>query len=112
MVHLVRLLRYLRVQIVGFNWKLCESGPADKECGFRRSLLALTAHVTFAVIEKAFQQEKLTKGVAIILMNSRHEPYSENLTQGQTICLGMIVVKTFIERDINRNNCTTWQWLC
>jgi len=45
-------------------------------------------------------------------MNSRHEPYSENLTQGQTICLGMIVVKTFIERDINRNNCTTWQWLC
>jgi len=22
------------------------------------------------------------------------------------------VVKAFLEKDINRNSCTTWQWLC
>jgi len=31
--------------------------------------------------------------------------------QGQTICLGMIVVKAFITRGVNRNSCTTWQCL-
>jgi len=27
---------------------------------------------------------------------------------GQTIGLGMIVVKAFITRDVNRNSCKTW----
>jgi len=32
--------------------------------------------------------------------------------QGQAIGLGMIVPKNFIIRDVNRNRCTTWYWLC
>jgi len=31
--------------------------------------------------------------------------------QGQTVCLGMIVVKAFFDRGVNRNSGTTWQWL-
>jgi len=61
--------------------------------------------------KKPFQKEKLTKGVTLILMNLRHEPWSENLTQGQAICLGITVVKAFIKRGVNQNSCTTWQWL-
>ena len=33
-------------------------------------------------MEKLFQQEKFKKGIALILMNLRQEPQSENLTQG------------------------------
>jgi len=54
---------------------------------------------------------KLRKGVGLILINLRHEPQSENLTQGQKKCLDVIVVKAFIKRGVNRNSCTTWQRL-
>jgi len=41
------------------------------------------------------------------LMNLRHELEPENLTQGQTICLDIIVAKAFIKRDVSQNSCTT-----
>ena len=58
---MVDLRRLLRVQIAGFNCKLSESGPVDRQCGFGRSVLALTVHVTFAVNEKAISTRKAYK---------------------------------------------------
>jgi len=62
MVQLVCLCGYcVGVQIVGFNCKLSESEPADRQCGFRRILLSSTVIVTFAVIEKAISTRKAYK---------------------------------------------------
>jgi len=37
-------------------------------------LLCSTVHLTFAIIEKSFQQEKLIKGVALIFIKKGDEP--------------------------------------
>jgi len=55
----------------------------------------------------SFQQKKRRK-VGLIFMNLRQEPYSENLTQEQTICLDVIVVKAFVEKSVKQNGCTTY----
>jgi len=66
------------------------------------------AHLTYAVIEKVISTKELTIGEALILINKRHEPYSENLTQGQMICLGLIVPKVFLKETVAQVlNCCT-----
>jgi len=50
------------------------SQPIGSAAFIKVWLLCSTVHLTFAIIEKSFQQEKLIKGVALIFIKKGDEP--------------------------------------
>ena len=67
--------------------------------------------LTFAVKEKVIPKRK-AKNICFYFDKFEVMNLARNLTQAKIVCVAVMVVKVFTEKDFSLNSWTTWQWLC